>query len=124
MRRRVEARVGVFSDFGTIAPRLIHLGLAGRCSDSGSKAREGRRSKWREFRAHDSFPMQIEIAVTRWRHPTTLAEDFGVTEAREDDLYASAHWLLLRQEAIENRLATRPLERRRPGALRPHLDRL
>src|SRR5271169_638408 len=29
-----------------------------------------------------------KLATTRWWHTTTLAEDFGVADANEDDLYA------------------------------------
>jgi hypothetical protein len=50
-----------------------------------------------------------KLATTRWWHTTTLAEDFGVSEANEDDLYAAMDWLLERQEAIEKRLAARHL---------------
>src|SRR4030095_16524280 len=30
-----------------------------------------------------------KLATTRWWHTSTLAEDFGVAEANEDDLYAA-----------------------------------
>ena len=50
-----------------------------------------------------------KLATTRWWHTTTLAEDFGVSEANEDDLYAAMDWLLSRQEAIEKKLAARHL---------------
>ncbi|MBK6972898.1 MAG: IS1634 family transposase [Sterolibacteriaceae bacterium] len=52
---------------------------------------------------------QTKLATTRWWHTTTLAQDFAVTEASEDDLYAAMDWLLLRQEAIEKKLAARRL---------------
>ncbi|MBK6975618.1 MAG: IS1634 family transposase [Sterolibacteriaceae bacterium] len=52
---------------------------------------------------------QTKLATTRWWHTTTLAQDFAVTEASEDDLYAAMDWLLLRQEAIEKKLAARHL---------------
>ena len=55
-----------------------------------------------------------KLATTRWWHTTTLAADFGVAEASEDDLYAAMDWLLSRQEAIQKKLAARHL---RPGAL-------
>lgn len=48
-----------------------------------------------------------KLATTRWWHTTTLAEDFGVTEANENDLYAAMDWLLSRQEAIQTKLAAR-----------------
>ena len=50
-----------------------------------------------------------KLATTRWWHTTTLAEDFGVTDATEDDLYAAMDWLLVRQSAIQKKLATRHL---------------
>lgn len=50
-----------------------------------------------------------KLATTRWWHTTTLAEDFGVAEAHEDDLYAAMDWLLARQEAIQKKLAARHL---------------
>jgi hypothetical protein len=37
----------------------------------------------------------------RLRHTTTLAEDFGVADANEDDRYAAMDWLLARQDAIQ-----------------------
>jgi hypothetical protein len=50
-----------------------------------------------------------KLATTRWWHTTTLAEDFGVAEASEDDLYAAMDWLLSRQDAIQKKLAARHL---------------
>ncbi|MCL4775070.1 MAG: IS1634 family transposase [Burkholderiaceae bacterium] len=50
-----------------------------------------------------------KLATTRWWHTTTLAEDFGVVDANENDLYAAMDWLLTRQEAIQNKLAQRHL---------------
>jgi len=50
-----------------------------------------------------------KLATTRWWHTTTLAEDFGVADANEDDLYAAMDWLLVRQEAIQKKLASRHL---------------
>jgi transposase len=38
-----------------------------------------------------------------------LAEDFGVADASEDDLYAAMDWLLERQAGIEKKLASRHL---------------
>jgi len=51
-----------------------------------------------------------KLATTRWWHTTTLAEDFGVAEANEDDLYEAMDWLLARQDNIEKKLAARHLE--------------
>jgi len=50
-----------------------------------------------------------KLATTRWWHTTTLAEEFSVTEADENDLYAAMDWLLGRQRAIEKKLAARHL---------------
>lgn len=52
---------------------------------------------------------QTKLATTRWWHTSTLAEDFGVAEATEDDLYAAMDWLLIRQERIQKKLAARHL---------------
>ena len=51
-----------------------------------------------------------KLATTRWWHTTTVAEDFGVVEATEDDLYAAMDWLLQRQDIIQKKLAARHLE--------------
>ena len=53
---------------------------------------------------------QTKLATTRWWHGTTLAEDFAVAEASEDDLYAAMDWLLLHQRRIEKKLAARHLQ--------------
>jgi transposase len=50
-----------------------------------------------------------KLATTRWWHTTTLAEDFGVGEASEDDLYAAMDWLLAHQDTIQKKLASRHL---------------
>jgi hypothetical protein len=50
-----------------------------------------------------------KLATTRWWHTTTLAEEFGVVDADEDDLYAAMDWMLARQDAIQNKLAARHL---------------
>ena len=50
-----------------------------------------------------------KLATTRRWHTTTLAEDFGVADADEDDLYAAMDWLLARQDAIQAKLAARHL---------------
>ena len=55
-----------------------------------------------------------KLATTRWWHTTTLAQDFGVTDADEDDLYAAMDWLLDRQDAIQKKLAARHLS---PGGM-------
>ena len=50
-----------------------------------------------------------KLATTRWWHTTTLADDFGVADASEDDLYAAMDWLLERQDRIQKKLAARHL---------------
>jgi len=50
-----------------------------------------------------------KLATTRQWHSTTLAEELGVAEATEDDLYAAMDWLGERQERIEKKLAARYL---------------
>nr|WP_082664659.1 IS1634 family transposase [Burkholderia ambifaria] len=50
-----------------------------------------------------------KLATTRWWHTTTLAADFGVSDANEDDLYVAMDWLLARQDAIQKKLAARHL---------------
>ena len=55
-----------------------------------------------------------KLATTRWWHTTTLAEDFGVVDANEDDLYAAMDWLLARQDRVQKKLAARHL---RAGSL-------
>ena len=50
-----------------------------------------------------------KLATTRWWHTTTLAEDFRVADANEDDLYAAMDWLLERQDTIQKKLAARHL---------------
>ena len=51
-----------------------------------------------------------KLATTRQWHSTTLAEELGVGDASEDDLYAAMDWLLERQERIEKKLAARHLD--------------
>lgn len=50
-----------------------------------------------------------KLATTRAWHTTTLAEELGVQEASEDDLYQAMDWLLQRKERIEKKLAERHL---------------
>ena len=52
-----------------------------------------------------------KLATTRWWHTTTLAEDYGVADASEDELYAAMDWLLARQGPLQKKLATRHLRR-------------
>ena len=48
-----------------------------------------------------------KLATSRRWHCSTLAEDFGVADATEDDLYAAMDWLLARQDVVEQKLAAR-----------------
>lgn len=54
------------------------------------------------------FPCS-KLAVTRHWHSTTLAEELGVADATENELYQAMDWLLTRQAAIEDKLAERHL---------------
>ena len=51
-----------------------------------------------------------KLATTRLWHTSTLAEEFGVSDATEDDLYAAMDWLLAGQDRIEKKLAARHLQ--------------
>jgi len=51
-----------------------------------------------------------KLATTRLWHTSTLAEEFGVPHATEDDLYAAMDWLLAAQDRIQKKLATRHLQ--------------
>ena len=51
-----------------------------------------------------------KLATTRRWHATTLAEELGVEDADEDDLYAAMDWLLERKKRIEKKLARRHLD--------------
>jgi len=50
-----------------------------------------------------------KLATTRLWHTTTLAEELGVADAGENDLYDALDWLLERQPRIEKKLAARHL---------------
>jgi transposase len=50
-----------------------------------------------------------KLATSRWWNTTTLADDFGVADANENDLYAAMDWLLQRQDAIQKKLGRRHL---------------
>jgi len=51
-----------------------------------------------------------KLATTRWWHTTTLAEEYAVEGADENELYAAMDWLLERQGLIERKLAARHLK--------------
>ena len=50
-----------------------------------------------------------KLATTRLWHTTTLADQLGVADATEEDLYRALDWLLARQPYIEKKLARRHL---------------
>lgn len=50
-----------------------------------------------------------KLATTRWWHTCTLADELGVADATEDDLYRAMDWLVARQPRIEQKLAARHL---------------
>jgi transposase len=51
-----------------------------------------------------------KLATTRWWQQSTLAQEFGVTKADEDDLYEAMDWLLARQDRIQKKLTARHLK--------------
>jgi hypothetical protein len=51
-----------------------------------------------------------KLATTRLWHTSTLAQEFGVCDASEDDLYAAMDWLLAGQDRIQKKLAARHLK--------------
>ena len=51
-----------------------------------------------------------KLATTRMWHTSTLAAEFGVQDASEDDLYAAMDWLLAGQDRIQKKLAARHLK--------------
>lgn len=53
--------------------------------------------------------IESELATTRLWHTSTLAQEFGVAGATEDDLYAAMDWLLTGQDRIQKKLAARHL---------------
>jgi len=51
-----------------------------------------------------------KLATTRLWNLSTLAQEFGVSDATEDDLYAAMDWLLAGQDRIQKKLAARHLK--------------
>jgi hypothetical protein len=86
-----------------VAAAMQRLGLASVIASQSSRARD----LVLAMVASRIVAPHTKLATTRWWHTTTLAEDFGVAEAHEDDLYAAMDWLLGRQEAIQQTLAAR-----------------
>jgi transposase len=88
-----------------VALTLQRLGLAGVLASKPCRERE---LVLAMLGARILAP-HTKLATTRWWHTTTLAEEFGVVDADEDDLYAAMDWLLARQDAIQSKLAARHL---------------
>ena len=55
-------------------------------------------------------PEASKLGMTQAWSDTTLADDLGVADAHEDELYEAMDWLIERQEKIEKRLAKRHLK--------------
>ena len=55
-------------------------------------------------------PEASKLGMTQAWADTTLADDLGVADAHEDELYCAMDWLLERQGGIEKRLAKRHLK--------------
>ena len=55
-------------------------------------------------------PEASKLAMTQAWADTTLADDLGVADAHEDELYEAMDWLIERQDKIEKRLAKRHLK--------------
>jgi transposase len=55
-------------------------------------------------------PEASKLAMTHAWSDTTFAEDLGVADTHEDELYAAMDWLIERQDKIETRLAKRHLK--------------
>jgi len=88
-----------------VSAAMQRLGLAGLL---GSKPSRERDLVLAMVASRITLP-HTKLATTRHWHTTTLAEDFGVAQANEDDLYAAMDWLLERQDTIQKKLAARHL---------------
>ena len=55
-------------------------------------------------------PEASKLGMTQAWADTTLADDLGVADAHEDELYQAMDWLLERQGGVEKRLAKRHLK--------------
>jgi hypothetical protein len=93
-----------------VAAALRRLGLASLIASKPSRERE----LVLAMVAARIIAPHTKLATTRWWGTTTLAEDFGVVEANENELYAAMDWLLAHQEAIQKKLAARHLG---PGSM-------
>ena len=93
-----------------VAVAMQRLGLAWVIASTPSRERD----RVLAMVASRIVQPDTKLATSRRWHSSTLAEDFGVADATEDDLYVAMDWLLTRQDAIEKKLAARHL---REGAL-------
>jgi hypothetical protein len=84
---------------------IQRLGLASLLGSTPSRERE----RVLAMVAARIVAPHTKLATTRWWHTTTLATDFSVADANEDDLYAAMDWLLARQDGIQKKLAARHL---------------
>ena len=75
-----------------VAVAMQRLGFASLLGSQPSRERE-RKLVLAMVAARIVAP-HTKLATTRWWHTTSLAEDFGVADANEDDLYAAMDWLL------------------------------
>ena len=81
------------------------LGLDGLLSSTRSRERDLVVAMIAERLMHPCS----KLATSRLCHTTTLAEELGLGDADEDDLYGAMDWLLARQDRIEKKLARRHL---------------
>ena len=88
-----------------VATTMQRLGLASLIGTKPSRERE----RVLAMVAARIVAPHSKLATTRCWHSSTLAEEFGVSEADEDDLYAAMDWLLARQGTIQKKLAARHL---------------
>lgn len=85
---------------------MQRLGLASLISSTASRERD----LVLAMIASRILEPATKLATTRWWHTCTLAEEFGVVDADEDDLYHAMDWLLERQDKIQSKLAKRHLQ--------------
>jgi hypothetical protein len=93
---------------GHVQAVLMAMQRLGLASILGSKSSRERDLMLAMVAARILAP-HTKLATTRWWDTCTLAEEFGVIGADEDDLYAAMDWLLARQDNIQHKLAERHL---------------
>jgi hypothetical protein len=114
---RGETLVNPAEGFEVVASRMHGDGAAVMCAIERLKLREllgSRRSRQADLVigmiAARVLAPHTKLATTRWWQTRTLAEDLGIGDATEDELYGAMDWLLERQAVIEKKLAARHLE--------------